>query len=201
MHNHRFVGGKSLFFSFSEIDPGRLKVKQPLISVTHEMNSFSPYSQPLSPDLGPEFDHQRRQQVRSPRLMTRSLTRQNLRIRQSRFQFLFCHPLRQVAEVWSISTETEEYSNPRTSATIWYEENDCCLSRPDLVEEEPVLQDRSKDQNKNLRLRVTRFCISVCGNSSLKFHGCIHSPTLFVSFCAAVVAQTWTSNFEHRVGT
>ena len=46
----------------------------------------------------------------------------------------FCPPLRQVAEVWSISTETEEYSYPCTSATIWYEEELC-------------IQDRSGDEN------------------------------------------------------
>ena len=68
--------------------------------------------------------------------MTRSLT-----------SIPFCHPLRQVAEVWSISTETDEYSNPSTSATIWYEENDCCLSRPDPVKEELGFQDKGGDQN------------------------------------------------------
>ena len=47
---------KEFILVFSEIDLGRLKVKHPLISVIHEMNSFSPYSQPLSPDPGPEFD-------------------------------------------------------------------------------------------------------------------------------------------------
>ena len=91
--------------------------------------------------------HQRRQQVRSPRFATLYLTRPNLKIRQSRFPFLFIPPLQQVAEVWSISTETEEYSNSSTSATVWYEENDCCFSRPDPVEEELCFQDKGGGQN------------------------------------------------------
>ena len=48
----------------------------------------------------------------------------------------FRAPLRRVEEVWSISTEIEDYSNSSTSATIWYEVDSFCLSGLAPVEEE-----------------------------------------------------------------
>ena len=138
--------------------------------MTHEKNSPSPSSQSPSPDLGPEFDPPSPTATASPVSSPYDPFPDTPEFENSPelVSIPSYPPLRQVAEVWSISTETEEYSNLGTSATIWYEENDCCLSRPDPVEEVLGFQDRGRDQNQNLRLRVTKSTLPLCRPSQLR---------------------------------